>query len=76
MVPFVLPTVLKIADDATKSDFENHILPHLRPVMKLKEPVQVYLRRHRLDLSTVLFEGIVIQGELKIWIYPHLTSQD
>lgn len=42
MVPFVLPNVLLIAESCTKEEFCQFILPHLKPVMKMTDPVQVY----------------------------------
>lgn len=44
MVPFVLPVILLVAERATKEEFVEHILPHLKPIMKLTEPVQVMLQ--------------------------------
>ncbi len=41
MVPFVLPSVLQIAEEASKPDFVQYILTDLKPVMRLTEPVQV-----------------------------------
>ena len=41
MVPFVLPSVLAIAEEANNKDFINHILPQLKPVMKMTDPIQV-----------------------------------
>lgn len=41
MVPFVLPAVLHVAEEASKADFVAHILPEIKPVMKMTEPVQV-----------------------------------
>lgn len=43
MVPFVLPSVLYIAEQASKTDYVNHILPELKPVMKITDPIQVLL---------------------------------
>lgn len=43
MVPFILPCALQIAQEANKENYVAHILPHLKPVMKLQEPVQVLL---------------------------------
>nr|CAG4649944.1 EOG090X018J [Sida crystallina] len=43
MVPFVLPCALLIAADATKEHYVAHILPYLKPVMKIQEPVQILL---------------------------------
>lgn len=41
MVPFVLPNVLKIAEWSSNEEYVQHVLPYLRDVMKLREPVQV-----------------------------------
>ena len=41
MIPFVLPSVLKIAEEAEKLDFVKYVLPEIKPVMKITEPVQV-----------------------------------
>lgn len=43
MVPFILPCALFIAQEASKENYVAHILPHLKPVMKIQEPVQVLL---------------------------------
>jgi len=43
MVPFVLPTVLQIAEEASTQDYVQYVLPELKPVMKIVEPVQVLL---------------------------------
>ncbi|XP_044740222.1 SCY1-like protein 2 [Chrysoperla carnea] len=43
MIPFVLPNVLLIAENATKDEYIQHILPHLKPVMKIQEPIQILL---------------------------------
>ena len=41
MVPFVLPAVLMIAEEASGPDFVQHVLPELKPVMKITDPIQV-----------------------------------
>ncbi|XP_017474626.1 PREDICTED: SCY1-like protein 2 [Rhagoletis zephyria] len=41
MVPFVLPNVLQIAKDTTDEEFHTWIVPHLVPVFKYKEPIQI-----------------------------------
>jgi len=43
MVPFVLPSVLYVAEEASKSDYVTYILPQLKPVMKISDPIQVLL---------------------------------
>ncbi|CAL4058588.1 unnamed protein product, partial [Meganyctiphanes norvegica] len=43
MIPFVLPVILQVAERATKEEFIQHILPYLKPIMKITDPVQVML---------------------------------
>ncbi|XP_073245598.1 SCY1-like protein 2 isoform X1 [Porites lutea] len=43
MVPFVLPNVLLIAEDCTTQEFSDLILPELKPVFKIQEPIQVVI---------------------------------
>ncbi|CAN7998877.1 unnamed protein product [Ixodes hexagonus] len=43
MVPFVLPSVLLIAEQATKEEFCAFILPDLIRIFRLREPVQILL---------------------------------
>jgi SCY1-like protein 2 len=43
MIPFVLPNVLLIAEGCKNEEFEKHILVHLKPIMKIQEPVQILL---------------------------------
>lgn len=41
MIPFVLPNILDIAQKCDQKDYTRFILPSLKPVMKLTEPIQV-----------------------------------
>ena len=41
MVPFILPSVIVIAEQATDKDFAKLILPGLIPIFRIEEPVQV-----------------------------------
>ncbi|XP_060525011.1 SCY1-like protein 2 [Cylas formicarius] len=43
MVPFVLPNILIIAENCTKQEYCVYILPYLKPLMKLMEPIQIML---------------------------------
>lgn len=43
MIPFVLPNVLLIAEDCTTPEFIELILPELKPVFKVQEPIQVVI---------------------------------
>ena len=37
--------VLAIAEEASNKDFVNHILPTLKPVMKITDPIQVNTKK-------------------------------
>ena len=41
MIPFVLPNTMLIAENSSKEEYVEHILPLIAPVMKIQEPVQV-----------------------------------
>lgn len=41
MVPFVLPNVLLVAEEATKEEFQSIILQDMIPLFRLQEPIQV-----------------------------------
>ena len=41
MIPFVLPNVLLIAEDCTTQEYIDLILPELKPVFKIQDPIQV-----------------------------------
>lgn len=45
MIPFVLPSILDIAQECKEKEFTVYVLPHLKPVMKLTEPKQVCVVR-------------------------------
>ena len=41
MIPFVLPNVLLIAEDCTTQEFVDLVLPELKKIFTVQEPVQV-----------------------------------
>lgn len=43
MIPFVLPNVLLIAEMSSQREYCEHILPHLKPIFKLTDPIQILL---------------------------------
>ncbi|XP_023175872.1 SCY1-like protein 2 [Drosophila hydei] len=43
MIPFVLPNVLLIAEMSSQREYCDHILPHLKPIFKLTDPIQILL---------------------------------
>ncbi|KAL0276542.1 UNVERIFIED_CONTAM: hypothetical protein PYX00_004098 [Menopon gallinae] len=43
MVPFVLPSVLQIAESCSQQEYMTHVFPHLRLAMKMTDPIQILL---------------------------------
>lgn len=43
MVPFTLPSLLYMADQATESEYRSIIFPALVPLLKMREPIQISL---------------------------------
>lgn len=43
MVPFVLPNVLMVADKCNQDEYLKYVWPHLKPVMKMQDPIQILL---------------------------------
>ena len=43
MVPFILPSILLVADQCTQDEYVKNILPGLKPLLGMKDPVQVAL---------------------------------
>ncbi|XP_055586493.1 SCY1-like protein 2 [Uranotaenia lowii] len=43
MIPFVLPNVLLIAEKCTQAEYEKYIFVHLKPILSLRDPVQILL---------------------------------
>ncbi|XP_015597585.1 SCY1-like protein 2 [Cephus cinctus] len=70
MVPFVLPSVLQVAETGTIEEFREHILPNLKPVLALGEPPQISLvLMQRVDLLLKLCPADVIKSD----VVPMLT---
>ena len=42
MIPFVLPNILQIAEQASDKEYTTLILPELIPMFKITSPVQVF----------------------------------
>ena len=71
MVPFVLPNVLLIAEDCTNQEFAALILPGLRPVFRIQEPVQVsnFLPATFRPLSELNFFSKVSPWQINVLIW-------
>lgn len=75
MVPFVLPGVLQIAEEASKPDFEAYILPDLKRVMRLTEPVQILLIfMQRMELLLAKTPPTDVKNDVLPMIYRALES--
>ena len=75
MVPFVLPSALQIADHASKTDYEKHVLPSLKPVMKMMEPGQILLIfMQRMDLLLEKTPAEDIKSDVLPMVYRALGS--
>ena len=75
MVPFVLPSALQIADNASKADYVNHVLPSLKPVMKMMEPIQILLIfMQRMDLLLEKTPAEDIKTDVLPMVYRALGS--
>ncbi|CAC5369635.1 SCYL2 [Mytilus coruscus] len=43
MIPFVLPSILLMAEQVTEKEYMMFIFPELKPMFKIKEPIQILL---------------------------------
>lgn len=41
MIPFVLPNIFLIAEQASTEDYVKYVLPRLKNIFKLQKPIQV-----------------------------------
>lgn len=75
MVPFVLPNVLYIAEYCDQAQFTREILPHLIPVMKLQEPIQVLLIfMQKMEILLMLTPPEQVKSEVLPLLYRALES--
>ncbi|KAI9576905.1 hypothetical protein GQX74_011328 [Glossina fuscipes] len=69
VIPFVLPYVLIIAEMSSQKEYSDHILTHLIPIFKLKEPIQTHLiLMQKMDLLLKL----TAPEEVKLHVLPLL----
>merc|ERR1719167_1107520 len=75
MVPFVLPSALQIAEAASKDDYVKLILPSLKPVMKIMEPIQILLIfMQRMDLLLEKTPPDDVKSDVLPMVYRALES--
>lgn len=75
MVPFVLPNVILIAENATEREYTQLILPSLKSVMKLQEPVQILLIfMQKMELLLKLTPAEDVKTDVLPMLYRALES--
>lgn len=75
MIPFVLPNVLLIAEKTTNQEYVKHVLVHLKPVMKITDPIQVLLIfMQKMDLLLKLTPAEDVKSDVLPMLYRALES--
>lgn len=75
MIPFVLPNVLLIAESCNAEEYEKHVLVHLKPIMKIQEPVQILLIfMQKMDLLLKMTPHQDIKTDVLPMLYRALES--
>ncbi|CAH1173537.1 unnamed protein product [Phaedon cochleariae] len=75
MVPFILPSIFDIAQECTKEEFCTYVLPHIKPLMRLMEPIQILLiMLQRMELLLNLTPAADIQQHVLPMLYRGLDS--
>ena len=75
MIPFVLPNVLLIAESCTSQEYMKHILIHIKPVMKIQEPIQILLIfMQKMELLLKLTPSEDVKTDVLPMLYRALES--
>ncbi|CAG9769647.1 unnamed protein product [Ceutorhynchus assimilis] len=75
MVPFILPSIFDISQDCSKEEFKSCVLPHLKPLMKIMEPIQILLiMLQRMELLLKLTPAEDVQQHVLPMLYRGLDS--
>lgn len=75
MIPFVLPNVLLIAENCTSQEYVKHVLIHLKPVMKITDPIQILLIfMQKMDLLLKLTPAEDVKTDVLPMLYRALES--
>jgi len=75
MIPFVLPNVLLIAENCNNQEYAKHVLVHLKPVMKITEPIQILLIfMQKMDLLLKLTPAEDVKTDVLPMLYRALES--
>lgn len=75
MVPFVLPNVLLIAENCSKEEYVKYVLPVLKPVMLIQDPIQILLIfMQKMELLLKLTPGEEVKSDILPMLYRALES--
>lgn len=75
MVPFVLPNVLMIADKCSQDEYLKYVWPHLKPVMKMQDPIQILLIfMQKMELLLRLTPADDVKSDVLPMLYRALES--
>lgn len=75
MIPFVLPNVLLIAENCNSQEYVKHVLVHLKPVMKITDPIQILLIfMQKMDLLLKLTPAEDVKSDVLPMLYRALES--
>lgn len=75
MIPFVLPNVLLVAENCNSQEYVKHVLIHLKPVMKITEPIQILLIfMQKMDLLLKLTPAEDVKTDVLPMLYRALES--
>lgn len=75
MIPFVLPNVLLIAENCNSQEYIKNVLVHLKPVMKITDPIQVLLIfMQKMDLLLKLTPAEDVKSDVLPMLYRALES--
>ncbi|KAJ8723543.1 hypothetical protein PYW08_003455 [Mythimna loreyi] len=75
MVPFVLPNVLLIAENSTQEEYIKYILPALKPVMLIQDPIQILLIfMQKMELLLKLTPGEEVKSDILPMLHRALES--
>ncbi|XP_048519751.1 SCY1-like protein 2 [Dendroctonus ponderosae] len=75
MVPFILPSIFDIAKSCSKEEYTEHVLPHLKPLMKLIDPIQILLiMLQQMQLLLKLTPAEDVQQHVLPMLYRGLDS--
>ncbi|XP_050436024.1 SCY1-like protein 2 [Adelges cooleyi] len=73
MIPFVLPNIFYVCENCSKHEFVNHVLPCLKPIMKVHEPVQVpFIFLQKMELLLKLAPSEDIKSDILPMLYKTL----